>query len=379
MKTLVIDGTNLRAGGGVTHIVEVLNNIDISKFQFQKVIIFSNKNTLSKIHDQDFIEKRTHFLLNKGLFFILFWKLFYFEKFLKSLDSRAVLLDPAGTYSGSFHPFVSMSRNMLIFEKDESDRFQEWSMRKRFQILRTRQIKTFENADGIIFISKYAKEVILPYLERDSVDYQLINHGVSKRFKNLPVLAKSSNYNLKNPFHFIYVSPITVYKHQKVILEAFSRLRKDGENVKITFIGDYYEPEYKEFLKIQNHLDADRKFSSFIGKIPYHKLDSYYKEADGIIFGSTCENMPNILIESMISGKPLISSNKQPMSEFLSDNFPFGIDPTNINSIISTVKKFLNDPEMRYTSAVENFNKADTFNWDICSLKTFSYLNKFIK
>ena len=37
------------------------------------------------------------------------------------------------------------------------------------------------------------------------------------------------------------------------------------------------------------------------------------------IFASTCENMPNILIEGMSSGLPILCSNYLPMPEFLKD------------------------------------------------------------
>ena len=35
---------------------------------------------------------------------------------------------------------------------------------------------------------------------------------------------------------------------------------------------------------------------------------NYYHDADAFLFASSCENMPNILLEAMISGLPIISS-----------------------------------------------------------------------
>ncbi|TYP94607.1 glycosyltransferase involved in cell wall biosynthesis [Sphingobacterium allocomposti] len=380
MSVLIIDGSNLRSGGGVTHLVEILNNMNIERFPFEKVIVFSGKKTLQKIKNNSIIEKRSHILLNMSLPFILLWKFLYLERFLKKLKEKAVLLDPAGTYNGTFRPYISMSRNMLIFEEQESNRFQEWKMRERFRILRKQQVKTFNKAQGIIFISNYAKETILPFLKPREFDYKLIHHGVSKRFRSLPkVQYPISSYTVEKPFKFLYVSPITVYKHQKNVLRAFHELfHVDKLPVKITFVGDYYEPEYKEFLEVKSRLDPKNDFSEYVGKIDYQMLDVYYKEADGIIFASTCENMPNVLIESMTSGSPLLCSNKKPMSEFLGPNFPFSIDPTRVSSIVETTRYFLNNPKTRMQSIMDNLENSESYDWAICSKETFSYLSRFI-
>lgn len=378
MKKLIIDGSNLRAGGGVTHIVEILNNIDEENFPFDKVIIFSNRKTLSYINESRLIEKRTHYLLNRSLPFILVWKLLFFESYLNKMKGTAVLLDPAGTYSGSFYPYVSMSRNMLIFETEESNRFQEWKFRKKFEILRKRQIKTFNKANGIIFISNYAKDVIIPYLNTKEKNHTLIHHGVSKRFQNNPKEQKQiSEYSTKKPFQFLYVSPITVYKHQKNIVRAFHELYQEGYPIAITFIGDFYVPEFNEFNKTRASLDPKGKYTSYLGKVDYIELDKHYKNADGIVFASTCENMPNILIESMVSGTPLICSKKSPMPEFLCTDFPFFFDSTDINSIKNTTIKFLKDPKNRAITAKKNCDKAMLFDWAICANQTFEYLDKF--
>ncbi len=52
MKRLIIDGSNLRSGGGVTHITEILNNISDEKQAFDEVVLFSNHNTLGKIQER---------------------------------------------------------------------------------------------------------------------------------------------------------------------------------------------------------------------------------------------------------------------------------------------------------------------------------------
>ena len=66
-------------------------------------------------------------------------------------------------------------------------------------------------------------------------------------------------------------------------------------------------------------------------------MSEKYSEHDGIIFASTCENMPNILIESMGCGKPIACSKKLPMPQFLKEG-GFYFDALSLNSIISCLE-----------------------------------------
>ena len=57
-KILGIDAINIRNGGGVTHLVELLNNCEPYLGCFEKVIIWSKRTTLNDLPDFDWIEKR---------------------------------------------------------------------------------------------------------------------------------------------------------------------------------------------------------------------------------------------------------------------------------------------------------------------------------
>ena len=46
-------------------------------------------------------------------------------------------------------------------------------------------------------------------------------------------------------------------------------------------------------------------------------LHQKYLDADLGLFASSCENMPNILLETMGAGLPIACSNRQPMPEIL--------------------------------------------------------------
>lgn len=64
---LGIDATNLRQGGGVTYIVELLSNIDFKNYEFKQINIWSCKDTLDRIPTRREIQKIHNPVFEKSL------------------------------------------------------------------------------------------------------------------------------------------------------------------------------------------------------------------------------------------------------------------------------------------------------------------------
>ena len=63
--------------------------------------------------------------------------------------------------------------------------------------------------------------------------------------------------------------------------------------------------------------------------------------------------MPNILIESMASGLPIVCSDKQPMPEFLGKN-GFYFNAKSVDSIVDAIERMLLNPTERYNTTSNN-------------------------
>lgn len=374
MTKLIIDASNLRAGGGVTHLFEILNHSE--NVPFDIVEVFSGNKTLNKIDDKEWLIKSTHTFLNKGLFFIIIWKLFILKKILTNNKGKALLFVPAGTYIGSFRPFVSMSRNMLIFDSVESDRFGLSLMKLKFTILRFIQKSCFEKSTSIIFLSNYAKSTIQNYLSRNIHSMPIIRHGINKKFKCTPVVDNTVVFNESRPFELLYISGILPYKHQIPLIKAVKKIYNEGKHIKLTLVGGHDNTYFELFKK---ELNSDSltysKCVNYIGLMDYNQIQKIYKFSDGFIFSSSCENMPNILIEAMSSGLPILCSDFEPMPEFLNSNYPFLFDPTDEVSVYDMLNTFLIDKELRNKTRFYTFEESEKYSWVKCANETFSHLN----
>ena len=98
-----------------------------------------------------------------------------------------------------------------------------------------------------------------------------------------------------------------------------------------------------------------------------------YNIADAFIFASSCENMPNILIEAMSAGLPIISSNYQPMPEFLKDSGIY-FNPLKENDLEEKcIKLFINN-EQRNQLSKKSKSYSEIYTWDKCADETFEFL-----
>jgi glycosyltransferase involved in cell wall biosynthesis len=209
----------------------------------------------------------------------------------------------------------------------------------------------------------------------ESKQIEVIHHGVSNRFNGQVKQQQSiSDYSFSRPFKFIYVSTVHTYKNQCNVVEAIGRLREKNYPVELNLVGGViFEPAGKKLDIAIKKIDPNNKFIHYHGHISYEKIDAYYKMADGIIFASTCENMPNILIESMASGIPIACSKKQPMPEFLNEN-GFYFDAHQIDSIVESLIEFLDSPHKREANAINALKDASKYSWVNTSRKTFEFL-----
>jgi len=264
---------------------------------------------------------------------------------------------------------------MLLYERKFWVEIKNFKEKAKLFINFKRQQKCFKKSSGIIFISNYAKKYISNVLSLTEKQTSVIHHGISERFVFKNNLKKSlKNYSFEKPFKFIYVSTVHVYKNQWNVIEAIANLRDIGQPVSLTLIGSIiYKPSGKRMISIMKDRDPKNEFINYIEEVEYNKIQNFYSSHDGIIFASSCENMPNILIESMGSGLPIACSEKMPMPEFLGDGGIY-FNPTLIESIEQSLINLLSNLPL-LEKRTNNLQKLKNFSWRDTSKKTFSFIS----
>ena len=368
-----VDATNLRGGGGVTHLVELLSAAKPAEQDIERIIVWGCTSTLNLIKDRPWLTKRNPKALNKGLLKRSFWQRYHLSK--AALDEGCdVLFVPGGSYAGKFHPIVTMSQNLLPFEISELKRYGWTLFALKLLFLRFIQSFSFQKADGVVFLTEYARKAVLKVTGKLHGQTYIIPHGLNSRFNRRPKLQRTiADYSVVKPYHILYVSIIDQYKHQWHVVEAVTALRKQGFPIVLDLVGPAYPPALQRLNAILDSLDAEQDWVCYHGSIPFEELHHHYKRADLGLFASSCENMPNILLEMMISGLPIACSNKGPMPEVLGKAGIY-FSPEKPEDIIHALRKLIESPLLRMELAQASYERALVYSWQRCADETFRFI-----
>ncbi len=370
---LGIDASNLRRGGGVTHLVELLRAAQPQAHGFTRIIVWGGRQTLDQIEERPWLTKLQPEVLNHGLPGRALWQRARVAPLARAVGCD-ILFAPGGSIGGGFHPVITMSRNLLPFEWRELRRY-GWSwLTLKWLILRLTQTSSFRRADGLIFLTRYARDMVMKATRAVSGRTVVIPHGVEVRFARPPRPQQGiESYSNSRPLRVLYVSIVDLYKHQWHAAEAVGKLRAEGLPVALELVGPAYPPALARLRRTLERVDPSGQFVRYEGAVPHAELPARYGAADLCLFASSCENMPNILLEAMASGLPIACSNRGPMPEVLGDAGVY-FDPENAEDIARALRTLIASPGLRSTLAAASFRRMHTYSWQRCAEQTLGFL-----
>lgn len=375
-----IDATNIRQGGGITHLSQLLQACDPMAAGIGRVTVLTNQATAEAFPVRPWLSKVSSPWIDASLPRRMLGQQFQLPLAIKAAGCD-VLFSPGGTLPAwSPVPTVTMSQNMLPFEPLEAARFGRWSlMRLKMRLLRHSQGRSFRRADGLIFLTEFAQAAVTNALSGVSCPTALIPHGIEARFMQPPRLQRPlAECSAANPFRVLYVSILMPYKQQIEVARAACLLRAKGLPIEMRFIGAPWGNYGRQFKILLDELDPDGKFLLWSGAEPFEALHRFYQRADAFVFASSCENLPNILIEAMAAGLPIASSDRGPMPEVLGDAGVY-FDPEASASIADALHRLAADDSLRSKLAELAWHKAQAYSWERCAQDTFEFIAQVAK
>lgn len=368
-----IDATNIRLGGGITHLLELLKHFSPNASLVNLVVLWGSKEVLDEFPNFFWLRKISPPSLSGGFIRRVFWQLLFLTKQVRR-EQCDVLFIPGGSYIGGYEPVVTMCQNLLPFESGEIRRFWPKLVFFKLILLRIIQTATLKNSDGIIFLSHYSKNKIISSAGNVKGLTTIIAHGLNRSFMNKPREPKNIlEFDLSRPFKLLYVSNIDVYKHQVSVLNAVKKLVDKGYPLKVLFVGPGSKKNVNKFSELLNIVDRDGVWCEFLGQVKYGDMENIYNSADLALFASSCETFGLILLEKMASGLPIACSDMSSMPEILRDGGIY-FSPDNPDSISEAIEQYLVSPKLRFEKQKISYSLAQNFSWEECSQKTFSFL-----
>lgn len=361
-----IDASRNRSGGAKAHLIGILSALGEAPTGIKEVHVWTYNELAIHLPKRYWLHIHTPEVLKKSLVSQILWQKYIFPKILKSRKIDVLLSTDAGTVC-QYTPNIVMSRDMLSFEKGEMERYFFSKAWLRLLALKYIQVQSLKNATRAVFLTEYARNVITESTGKLN-NSSIIFHGVSDSFRSEP-----KKIDMDSQIRFIYVSNADKYKHHCAVIEAFDRYSKEHSNTRLILVGAGFGSERDNVIgSIEKSRYAQDKIE-ITPFVSHDKVASFLKSNDVFIFASSCENMPNTLVEAMASGMPILCSDRGPMPEVLGDEGIY-FDPENVDSIYSTMVSLFSNSSKALQVATASFERSKIFSWKRCADETFNLI-----
>jgi glycosyltransferase involved in cell wall biosynthesis len=367
---VAIDASRNRSGGAQAHLIGILSELDPAKHCIKAVHVWAFSSLLDKLPNYPWLIKHNPVALEHSLLKQLLWQATKLDSEVKSAGCDVLFTTDASTFC-CFKPMIVLSQDMLSYEPGVMRYFGYGIARLRLLTILALQNLAFKRSAGVVFLTQYAGKVIqqscglLP-----NIVY--IPHGVDAIFKKTHAMKNWPEVG-ERPIKCIYVSNAEMYKHQWVVVEAISLLRKLGHNLELILVGGGKGAAQKLLQDALTNCDPEGIFVKQLSFLPHKSLPELLAQADLFVFASSCENMPVTLVEAMAVGLPIACSNRGPMSEVLADGGIY-FNPEEASSIASAIEQIIQFPALRLRIAVRAKFLSQQYNWKRCADETFKFI-----
>ena len=214
-------------------------------------------------------------------------------------------------------------------------------------------------AEKIITVSNFSKKDIVENYGISPKKINVIFNGANDAFRPLNSIQKKvfvEKNNNNRPF-FIYVGSLHKRKNIERMLKAF---KKFNFNNKMDFIIAGTDM-WKNQLNLEGLLNNVR----FLGRKSGAQLVNWVGSSSALIYVSYFEGFGLPVLEGMLSGVPVVTSNLTSIPEVGGDSVIY-VDPFNEDSICQGMQKAMGNNQELIKKA---FIQSEKFSWDISALK----------
>jgi glycosyltransferase involved in cell wall biosynthesis len=365
-----VDASRNRSGGAKAHLIGILSGADPREYGIAEVHVWAYGSLLDALPESQWLIKHSPDELKGSLLRQLWWQFRRLPEEVRDAGCAILLNTDAGTVC-RFRPSVVISQDMLSYEPGEIERYGVSRMRARLIALKYVQAWSMRHAEGVIFLSQHAARVIQKTtgrLRRVAV----IPHGVGNAFREVvrrPWKTMERNSTVRG----VYVSAADLYKHQWNVVRAIGDLRKRGYDIMLSLVGGGEGPAQVRLEAEIRITDPRGEFVEQHAFVAQSALPEIFSRSDLFIFASSCENMPNTLVEGMASGLPIACSDRGPMPEVLGSGGVY-FDPEDPASISAAIERLLRDDALRESVTVRATTLSNSYSWERCASETWAFL-----
>ena len=171
-------------------------------------------------------------------------------------------------------------------------------------------------SDGVMSVSNAMKQKIIE-LGVPEQKIKVIPNGISDIFcsKSKKIDSQHKVPHIEDRRKTIlYCGRLSEEKGLRYLISAAKILKDNNVNFYLMIVGD--GPEYKQLIKLVNEFQL-QEFVEFRPEVPQEKVPAIMNSADLFCLPSIREGWPNVVIEAMACGLPVVATNVGGVPEIL--------------------------------------------------------------
>lgn len=173
----------------------------------------------------------------------------------------------------------------------------------------------------------------------------------------------------------LYVGRLLHIKGLIYLIEAVKNINEKNKRLLLVGYGDdrkHLENLVKK-LKIENIV-------TFVGKVPNKEVFEYMVASDVLVLPSLSEGFPNVILEAMASGLPIIATKVGGIPKIVNNEVNgFLVDPKNPTQIVETLLQLFKDEKLREKISDNNKIEAKKYSWESVINDLEKVYNKIIE
>lgn len=330
---IVIDAKKSLGGGARNFIVNWLQNSNLSTVKAnEKVILFAPRSTNQLIDNYPFLVKVDSDVLS-------WWERFFHSIQLFGLDSPNIdhVVSVAGLILRRKYKTTYIHQNSLPFSDSAISSYPLGLYTLKFYLLRLYGLISMLQASQIIFFSFSARNLTVDSCSKlKKKPFRILRFGAD------PIVKPKLNYQPATTFKVIYVSGLDHYKNHGLVLDELMKLSAEVlGRLKVDFYGNFGSA-YKELKNKIVGNDILAEMVTLRGEVPHKKVLNAIAGSDLGIFASRCEAFPNVVIEQIALGLPLICAKLDSVEEVFGESLYY-FDPDRSGDLSCKLSEILAD------------------------------------